>query len=97
MKKTTAAVIITQKNLPNQNFGQSRQNLEIRRESGIVTPDHPDVVPWEVRQKHWKSLSPSEKAKYAEESQELWEKFSEASPRMIKTFRGDVVHYDQTK
>jgi len=86
-----------QKNLPGQSFVQATLSREIHRESGIVTPDHPDVVTWEVRQRHWKSLSPSEKAKHEEESLELWEKFSEASPRMIKTFRGDVVHYDQTK
>ena len=90
----TAKAAISEKNESDQTFDQCLRSRETRKPE-TVTPEHPDVVIWEVRQAHLKSLSPTQRAKYVAESPELWEMFSEEPPRMTRTNRGDRVRYDQ--
>ena len=74
--------------------GSPARNLETHHGVETVSPDHPDVRTWEETLKHLQGLSPTEKLKYEAESKELWGKFDAGNPRMIRTARGAMVHYD---
>jgi hypothetical protein len=78
-----------------QPFESPAQTRDIHHESETVTPDHPDVRSWAETERFVLGLSPTEIAKYEAESKELWEKFDEGPPRMIRTAHGARVHYGQ--
>ena len=60
-----------------------------------VSPNHPDVYSWDEQDKYMSKLTEQERQNYNLESLQIWEKFDDGPPRMVRTFLGNRVVYPE--